>query len=179
MVVQTNFQVAAYTRSKLHVSTLGLFCDVSTFRRLPNVIFFHLTRDSIRSAFRLGVTADQIVRFLHVHAHPMLRSGDQPLVPSNVTGQILLWDKERHRVVMDEVRQPQVFLKFCTKSLLSSTSPISFLKVWVHQCKDAAEFSATRQFTSDLDALAWAAAHTNKRYIHIHYAEQVLAYIGR
>jgi transcription initiation factor TFIIH subunit 4 len=103
IVVQTNFQVVCYTRSKLHISTLGLFCDVTTFRKLPNVIFFHITRDSIRSAFRLGVLADQILRFLHVHAHPMLRNGDQPLVPSNVTDQILLWDKERHRVVMDEV----------------------------------------------------------------------------
>jgi transcription initiation factor TFIIH subunit 4 len=103
IVVQTNFQVVCYTRSKLHISTLGLFCDVTTFRKLPNVIFFHITRDSIRSAFRLGVLADQILRFLHVHAHPMLRNGDQPSVPSNVTDQILLWDKERHRVVMDEV----------------------------------------------------------------------------
>ena len=103
LVVQTNFQVVAYTRSKLHISTLGLFCDISTFRKLPNVIFFHITRDSIRSAFRLGVLAGQILRFLHVHAHPMLRNGGQPLVPSNVTDQILLWDKERHRVVMDEV----------------------------------------------------------------------------
>jgi hypothetical protein len=41
LVVQTNFQVVAYIRSKLHISTLGLFCDVSTFRRLPNVIFYH------------------------------------------------------------------------------------------------------------------------------------------
>lgn len=105
LVVQTNFQVVAYTRSKLHISTLGLFCDISTFRKLPNVTFFHITRDSIRSAFRLGVLADQILRFLHVHVHPMLRNGDQPLVPSNVIDQILLWDKERHRVVMDEVRQ--------------------------------------------------------------------------
>ncbi|EED95856.1 transcription factor of TFIIH family, partial [Thalassiosira pseudonana CCMP1335] len=129
VVVQTNFQVVAYTKSKLHISTLGLFCDVSSFRRLPNVIFFHITRDSIRSAFRLGVTADQILRFLHVHAHPMLRSGDRPMVPSNVVDQILLWDRERHRVVMDEV---------C-----------------VHQCRDAAEFTAVSQYASDVDALAW------------------------
>ena len=103
VIVQTNFQVVAYTRSKLHISTLGLFCDVQSYRRLPNVIFFHITRDSIRSAFRLGVTADQILRFLHVHAHPMLRSGNQLLVPANVKDQILLWDRERRRVVMDEV----------------------------------------------------------------------------
>ncbi|KAL7515188.1 hypothetical protein ACHAXN_012523 [Cyclotella atomus] len=153
LVVQTNFQVVAYTRSKLHISTLGLFCDISTFRKLPNVIFFHITRDSIRSAFRLGVLADQILRFLHVHAHPMLRNSDQPLVPSNVIDQILLWDKERHRVVMDEV--------------------------WVHQCRDDAEFTAARHVASDLDALAWGAAHTNKLYIHIHYAEQVSAYVRR
>ena len=153
LVVQTNFQVVAYTRSKLHISTLGLFCDISTYRKLPNVIFFHITRDSIRSAFRLGVLADQILRFLHVHAHPMLRNGDQPLVPSNVIDQILLWDKERHRVVMDEV--------------------------WVHQCRDDAEFASARQYALDMDALAWGAAHTNKLYIHIHYAEQVSAYVRR
>jgi len=140
VVVQTNFQVVAYTRSKLHVATLGLFCDIQSYRRLPNVIFFHLTRDSIRSAFRLGVTADQILRFLHVHAHPMLRREGQRLVPANVSDQILLWDRERRRVVMDEV--------------------------WVHQCRDAAEFAAVGQYASDADALAWGAAHTNKLYIH-------------
>lgn len=153
VVVQTNFQVAAYTRSKLHVSTLGLFCDVSSYKRLPNVIFFHITRDSIRSAFRLGVTADQILRFLMVHAHPMLRSGGQPLVPANVKDQVLLWDKERRRVVMDEV--------------------------WVHQCRDAAEFAAVGQYASDSDALAWGAAHTNKLYIHFKKSEQTQTHIRK
>ena len=104
VVVQTNFQVVAYTRSKLHISTIGLFCDVQSYRRLPNVIFFHLSRDSVRGAFRLGITADQILRFLHVHAHPMLRLEGRALVPSNVRDQIMLWDRERRRVVMDEVR---------------------------------------------------------------------------
>ena len=70
----------------------------------------------------------------------MLRSGDHQLVPENVRDQILLWDKERRRVIMDEV--------------------------WVHQCRDAAEFAAVGQYASDSDALAWGAAHTNKLYIH-------------
>jgi len=153
IVVQTNFQVAAYTRSKLHISTLGLFCDVTTYRRLPNVIFFRITRDSIRSAFRLGVTADQILRFLLVHAHPMLRSGGHQLVPNNVRDQILLWDRERWRVVMDEV--------------------------WVHQCRDAAEFAAVGQYASDSDALAWGAAHTNKLYIHWPKHSRIQNYIRK
>uniref|UniRef100_A0A7S1VYL6 General transcription factor IIH subunit 4 n=1 Tax=Skeletonema marinoi TaxID=267567 RepID=A0A7S1VYL6_9STRA len=153
VVVQTNFQVVAYTTSKLHISTLALFCDVESYRRLPNVIFFHITRDSIRSAFRLGVKADQILRFLHVHAHPMLRNGDHQLVPSNVTDQILLWDRERRRVVMDEV--------------------------WAHQCRDSSEFAAVGQYASDLDALAWGNAHTNKLYVHFGKSEMVYAYIRK
>lgn len=153
VVVQTNFQVVAYTTSKLHISTLALFCDVESYRRLPNVIFFHITRDSIRSAFRLGVKADQILRFLHVHAHPMLRNGDHQLVPSNVTDQILLWDRETRRVVMDEV--------------------------WAHQCRDASEFAAVGQYASDLDALAWGNAHTNKLYVHFGKSEMVHAYIRK
>jgi len=153
VVVQTNFQVVAYTTSKLHISTLALFCDVESYRRLPNVIFFHITRDSIRSAFRLGVKADQILRFLHVHAHPMLRNGDRLLVPSNVTDQILLWDRERRRVLMDEV--------------------------WTHQCRDASEFAAVGQYASDLDALAWGNAHTNKLYVHFGKSEMVYAYIRK
>jgi transcription initiation factor TFIIH subunit 4 len=153
VVVQTNFQVVAYTTSKLHISTLALFCDVASYRRLPNVIFFHITRDSIRNAFRLGVKADQILRFLHVHAHPMLRNSDQPQVPPNVSDQILLWDRERRRVVMDEV--------------------------WTHQCRDASEFAAVGQYASDLDALAWGNANTNKLYVHFTKSEIVYAYIRK
>jgi Transcription factor Tfb2 len=37
IIVQTNFQLCAYTTSELHVSMLGLFCQVSTIRRMPNV----------------------------------------------------------------------------------------------------------------------------------------------
>ena len=153
VIVQTNFQVVAYTRSKLHISTLGLFCDVQSFKRLPNVVFFHLTRDSIRSAFRLGVTADQILRFLQVHAHPMMRSGNQPMPPANVRDQILLWDRERRRVVMDEV--------------------------WVHQCRDDAEFSAVGLYASDSEALAWGNAHTNKLYVHLSKSEAIQTFIRK
>ena len=153
VIVQTNFQVVAYTRSKLHISTLGLFCDVQSYKRLPNVVFFHLTRDSIKSAFRLGVTADQILRFLQVHAHPMMRSGNQPMPPANVRDQILLWDRERRRVVMDEV--------------------------WVHQCRDDAEFSAVGLYASDSEALAWGNAHTNKLYVHLNKSEAIQSFIRK
>lgn len=69
---------------------LGLFCNVLNFRRLPNVIFYSITRDSVKDAFRLGITARQILRFLKMHAHPRLRMGGQPLIPTNIEDQIWL-----------------------------------------------------------------------------------------
>lgn len=73
IIVQTNFQLCAYTTSELHVSMLGLFCDVNTIRRLPNVVMMSITRDSVKSAFSLGIQARQILRFLEKHAHPKVR----------------------------------------------------------------------------------------------------------
>ena len=103
LIVQTNFQLAAYTTSSLHMAMLGLFCDVNTFKRLPNVIFFRISRDSVKSAFKLGIEANQILRWMKMHAHPRLRTGDQPLIPSNVEDQIILWDRETKRVQTQEV----------------------------------------------------------------------------
>ena len=99
IIVQTNFQLCAYTTSELHVSMLGLFCDVQSIRRLPNVIFMTITRDSIKGAFNLGIQAQQILRFLEKHAHPKLRQGSGGLgasvskspLPGNVVDQICLW----------------------------------------------------------------------------------------
>jgi transcription initiation factor TFIIH subunit 4 len=82
IIVQTNFQVAAYTTSELHVSMLGLFCDVQTIRRLPNVVFMSITRDSVKAAFGLGIQARQILRFLQKHIHPRMRMSASP-IPSN------------------------------------------------------------------------------------------------
>ena len=60
IIVQTNFQLCAYTTSELHVSMLSLFCDENSFRRLPNIVMFQITRDSVKSAFRLGIDAGQV-----------------------------------------------------------------------------------------------------------------------
>ena len=61
IIVQTNFQICAYTTSELHVSMLGLFCDETQYRRLPNVCFFKITRDSVKSAFQFGIGAGQVI----------------------------------------------------------------------------------------------------------------------
>jgi transcription initiation factor TFIIH subunit 4 len=104
IIVQTNFQLCAYTTSELHVSMLGLFCEVQTIRRLPNVVFMSITRDSVKAAFGLGIQARQILRFLEKHAHPKFRATGST-IPENVMDQICLWDRERSRVLFREVYQ--------------------------------------------------------------------------
>lgn len=111
IIVQTNFQLCAYTTSELHISMLGLFCDVNTIRRLPNVVFLQITRDSVKSAFSLGIQARQILRFLEKHTHPHLRKPDNlEHIPSNVVDQIWLWDRELSRVRFTKVYAHEVLM---------------------------------------------------------------------
>jgi len=153
IIVQTNFQLCAYTTSSLHVAMLGLFCEVSTFRRLPNVIFFKISRDSVKSAFRLGIKAVQIIQFLKMHAHPKLRTGDQPLLPPNVRDQILLWDRERSRVQMQEV--------------------------YTLQCHTKEEFEAVQRYSLDNESHAWSNAAKQTIMLKYENVEQVMTFLRR
>ena len=153
IIVQTNFQLAAYTTSQLHLSMIGLFCDITNYRRLPNVIFYQITRESVKGAFKLGIEAGQILRFLRMHAHPHLRSGDLPLVPPNVEDQICLWDRERHRVRFDEVCHVQ--------------------------CRSKAEYRAVAQYSVDLGAFAWGSDVKLRLLVRFGLAERTLAFIRR
>lgn len=151
IIVQTNFQLCAYTTSELHVSMLGLFCEVQTIRRLPNVVFMSVTRDSIKAAFALGIQAQQILRFLEKHAHPKLRSASAPPIPSNVVDQIFLWDRERHRVQWDAV--------------------------FMHQCLLDGEFHAVRKFTLERQAHSWSNEGRNQLFIKLAAAEQLQSFV--
>lgn len=62
------FQIYAYTDSSLQVALLGLFTEL--LYRFPNLVVGVMTRDSVRQAFRGGITADQIISYLEQHAHP-------------------------------------------------------------------------------------------------------------
>jgi transcription initiation factor TFIIH subunit 4 len=151
IIVQTNFQLCAYTTSELHVSMLGLFCDVQTIRRLPNVVFMSITRDSIKAAFTLGIQAQQILRFLEKHVHPKLRQGTNSPLPPNVVDQIYLWDRERHRVTWNEV--------------------------FTHQCVMTGEFQAVQKYTMELGAHTWSSEGRNQLFIKYEYAEKVQTFV--
>merc|ERR1712146_359533 len=63
-----------------------------------------ITRTSVRRALSQGITADQILRFMQVHAIPMMRAKNKnpndPFapVPGTVRDQIKLWEDESNRL---------------------------------------------------------------------------------
>ena len=161
IIVQTNFQLCAYTTSELHVSMLGLFCDVHSIRRLPNVIFMTITRDSIKGAFSLGIQSQQILRFLEKHAHPKLRQGSGGLgasvsaspLPGNIVDQICLWDRERSRVLWNDV--------------------------FMHQPMLTGEYRAVHKYVLDHGYHVWSSERRNQIYIKYDHVERVQRFISK
>ena len=106
IITQTNFQIIAYfsppTRA-LHLNVLQLFVDKTTVIHLPNCSIMNLTRESCKEAFKNGISTNQIVDFLEIHSHPVVRDGVEgkagaSVVPTNIKDQLLLWEQEQDRV---------------------------------------------------------------------------------
>ncbi|XP_064649377.1 general transcription factor IIH subunit 4-like isoform X2 [Lineus longissimus] len=94
IVVETNYRVYAYTGSALQVALLALFCEM--LYRFPNMCVANITRDSVRQALQMGITAEQILHFLRSNAHPETLK-HTPVIPATVSDQIRLWELERDR----------------------------------------------------------------------------------
>ncbi|CAB0039863.1 unnamed protein product [Trichogramma brassicae] len=95
IIVETNYRINAYTDSNLQVALIGLF--TSLVYRFPNLVVGVLTRDSVRQAFKIGITAEQIIGYLKQHAHPNMIAGGPPILPPTIVDQIKLWENERNR----------------------------------------------------------------------------------
>jgi len=108
IIIETNYRLYAYTSSPLQISLIALFTTLKY--RFPNLVTGKLTRQSIRRAVEMGITADQIISYISTHAHPQMRkhnaeksnpntSGLFPSVlPPTVVDQIRLWQLERDRI---------------------------------------------------------------------------------
>mmetsp|Transcript_11531 Transcript_11531/g.13900 ORF Transcript_11531/g.13900 Transcript_11531/m.13900 type:complete len:544 (-) Transcript_11531:26-1657(-) len=94
-IVQSNFQVVAYTANSLHLRMLGLFCQLRSI--LPNAVIAVITRKSFMDALEDGITANQIISFLVTNAHPKAQERSD-VVPTTVVDQLHLWEKERNRI---------------------------------------------------------------------------------
>ncbi|KAI1290376.1 General transcription factor IIH subunit 4 [Halotydeus destructor] len=98
-IVETNYRVYAYTESPLQIALLGLFTELQY--RFPSFCLGILSRDSVREALKSGITAEQIIHFLTINAHPSLNDKSHR-VPPTITDQIRLWEIERNRFIFKD-----------------------------------------------------------------------------
>ncbi|RYH27773.1 hypothetical protein EON65_13245 [archaeon] len=118
IIVETNMQVIAYIHSDLQFSMVKLFVDVNM--RLPNMAIGRITREKSREAFLAGITAAQVIDFLLLHAHPVMKKTAQhcttiashanitSAIPDNVIDQLILWENETQRITT----QPAIVADF-------------------------------------------------------------------
>ncbi|VDK67193.1 unnamed protein product [Onchocerca ochengi] len=112
VIVETNYRVYAYTDSSLQLAILSTFTEM--LYRFNDMSVGILSREAVRRAFQVGITASQIIAFLRTNAHPTTLAvaieygGVIQSLPITVADQIRLWEDERRR------------LEFCSAAVYSS-----------------------------------------------------------
>lgn len=101
IIVESNYRLYAYTDSRLQIALIALFCEVNY--RFPNIVIGLITRDSVRQALKSGMSAQQIINYLLMHAHPTVRDNED-VIPPTVIDQIFLWEREREKFMFTEGR---------------------------------------------------------------------------
>ncbi|KAL2866853.1 TFIIH/NER complex subunit TFB2 [Aspergillus lucknowensis] len=160
IIIETNYRLYAYTSSPLQISLIALFTTLKY--RFPNLVTGKITRQSIRRAIEMGITADQIISYLATHAHPQMRKHNVSRSTSNQTGippsvlpptvvdQIRLWQLERDRV--------KATAGFLFKDFVS-----------------LAEYEAPCRYAEEIGVLIWKS--DRKRMFFVTRHEQVAAFL--
>lgn len=160
IIIETNYRLYAYTSSPLQISLISLFTNLKY--RFPNLVTGKVTRQSVRRAIEMGITADQIISYLLTHAHPQMRkhnsghstsnTGGIPpsVLPPTVTDQIRLWQLERDR--------------------LRATAGFLF-----KDFTNFAEYQAPCQYAAEVGVLVWKS--DRKRMFFVTRHEQVAAFL--
>lgn len=132
-IMTFNFILILLTESPLQIALLTLFIELNY--RFPKFIAGFITRDSVRAAFKFGITAKQITHYLTMHAHPNMHLGKRStVIPSTIIDQIFLWEQERNRLTFSEGVLYSQFNSQPDYELLRKYANVSalFLKVFLN-----------------------------------------------
>jgi transcription initiation factor TFIIH subunit 4 len=161
IIIETNYRLYAYTSSPLQISLIALFTTLKY--RFPNLVTGKITRQSIRRAVEMGITADQIISYLSTHAHPQMRRHGAlksasntagmsvPVLPPTVVDQIRLWQLERDRI--------KATAGFLFKEFVS-----------------LAEYQAPCRYAEEIGVLVWKS--DRKRMFFVTRHEQIAAFLN-
>lgn len=104
IITETNFRLYAYTRNPTLLRVLDQFTEHDTVVD-DWLVCCKLTRDSFVSAVRRGITAQQVLEFLALKAHPVMRrkaaaAGAAEIVPQSIADQLRMWESDCRRVTI-------------------------------------------------------------------------------
>lgn len=133
LIVETNYRVYVYTESPLQIALLAIFTHMNY--RFPGFCLGMLTRESVRSALKSGITASQITNFLTVNAHPSVCGKEGPPVPPSISDQVRLWEKERDRYVIKDGYLYSQFLSQSEFEVLRNYARDSGFLIWDNPAK--------------------------------------------
>lgn len=89
IIIETNYRLYAYTNSLIQIAILSLFTRLQ--HRFPNLVSGKLTKASVHTAIRQGITSAQIISYLTTYAHPQMQK-HVSFIPPTVMDQIRLWE---------------------------------------------------------------------------------------
>jgi hypothetical protein len=102
IIIETNFRLYLYGKSSLLREIVLQFAkfDVEVSESLTCC---RLTRSSFMDAVQRGISADQVIEFLALRAHPVMwkdaaAGGGGGVVPQSICDQLRMWEAERGRV---------------------------------------------------------------------------------
>lgn len=126
IITETNFRLYAYTRDPDLLNILNQFAVVEEVVN-SSLYCYRVTRDSFAEAMRKGITANQVLRFLSLRAHPsMLRryeAGDTAATSSS-SGGAAGRQRGRAGAVVDAVSTVVVPQSFCDQ-----------VRMWESECR--------------------------------------------
>lgn len=102
IVLESNFRVYIYGDDRLNAYITSLF--ITRLKEFPDLIVGVITEESIRKTLALGITAQQILRYLDANA--LFE------IDPNVQSQVLLWERKRKRVHSWRAHMFDNFLNF-------------------------------------------------------------------
>jgi transcription initiation factor TFIIH subunit 4 len=179
IIVESNFMLYAYTDSEILIALLDLFAEVST--RLPNLCIAQITRRSAREAFRRGISATRIIKYLQQNRHSVhlekqrtaaaaaaarmldrdaaILMGDDSLLRLEATGSVVgtggddaAEDDEDNRVHgLPEQVAEQIQLWEEERSRFQSCQGYMY-----DDFDSRAQFTAVEKYARDLGVLVWA-----------------------
>jgi transcription initiation factor TFIIH subunit 4 len=134
LIIETNFKIYAYTSSYLHIYLLSLFVELE--RRTPDFVTGTISRKRIRESLESGITADQILSYMFIHAHPQMKinvNKKESVIPDTVSDQIRLWEEERNRIKKNDVALFDNFPNFEFFKICENFSKNNNIFIWSSQ----------------------------------------------